>query len=399
MPAGAARGERSFVSGGATSSAAEAGRGAGGAAPSRWRLPRPHGPTLADGLSQPQDNFLLLRFLAAALVIYGHGYAIAAHEPGALDLFTRMGWKSYSGAIGVDLFFVISGFLVTGSFLRRRNVLAFAWARVLRVLPAYACCMLLSAFALGAVYTQLPLADYLHHPDTRGYVLKNMTFGVDLRWQLPGVFADNPRRDTINGSIWTLPAEVRMYAWVALLGLSGILSRRAVATVAIVGLCLLGWLAPTWVPMVPIASFLRLGGMFALGALCYVHRERIPAHGALVCGFAAACWLLRDSALYPLAFALAETAFVFWFAYRLRWHGFNRFADCSYGMYLWGFPIQQVVAHHVPTATPLVNAAIGTLLAIGVGLLSWHLVEKPVLSAKDWPRRWLARRAMRPRPG
>lgn len=366
----------------------------GDGARARWRarLPRLDRFTLADGLAQRQDNFLLLRFIAAALVIHGHGYAMAPHAPDSVDLFTRLGWKTYSGAIGVDLFFVISGFLVSGSFLRRRNVLVFVWARALRVVPAYACCLLLSAFVLGALYTQLPLADYLHHPATRDYVLKNLQFGVDLRWQLPGVFADNPRRDTINGSIWTLPAEVRMYAWVALLGLFGILSRRALATAAIAVLCLIGWLAPAYLPLVPIAAFLRLGGMFALGALCYLHRDRIPAHGAVVCGLAAACWLLHDSAVFPLAFALAETAFVFWFAYRLRWHGFNRFADCSYGMYLWGFPLQQAVAHHVPTAAPLLNAAISLPLAVALGLLSWHLVEKPALAAKDWPRQWWQRK-------
>lgn len=347
--------------------------------------------TLADGLRRKQDNFLLLRFLAAALVIYGHSYAMTVHAPEAVDVFTRMGWKNYSGTIGVDLFFIISGFLVTGSFLRRKNLIAFVWARALRLVPAYAACMVLTAFVLGAIYTQLPLSEYLHHPGTRGYVLTNMKFGTDLHWDLPGVFADNPRRTTVNGSIWTLPVEVRVYVWLAIIGALGLLSRRSVATVVVLGLMLAGWLLPTQMPLLPIASFLHLAAMFALGVLCYVHRDWLPASGFVVAALAAACWLLHGTALYAVAFALAETAFAFWFAYRLPLPSLDRLGDASYGLYLWGFPVQQMVAHQFPTATPLMNAALSLPLAAGLGYLLWHLIEKPTLAAKEWPQRMLRR--------
>jgi peptidoglycan/LPS O-acetylase OafA/YrhL len=348
---------------------------------------RPHWFTLADGLARRHDNFLLLRFLAAALVIYGHGYALTVHAPGVVDLFTRLHWRNYSGTIGVDLFFVISGFLVTGSYLRRRNLFAFVWARTLRLVPAYAVCMLLSALVLGAAYTQLPLADYLQHPDTRGYVLTNLKFGVNLQWNLPGVFTDNPRSATVNGSIWTLPAEVRMYVWLAIVGVLGLLSRRSLATLTILGLLLAGWLAPQQIPLLPIASFLHLGAMFALGVLCYVHRDWLPASGFVVAALAAACWMLHATVLYPVAFALAEAAFAFWFAYRLSLPSLDRFGDASYGLYLWGFPVQQMVAHQFPAGTPLMNAALSLPFAAALGFLSWHLVEKPTLSAKEWPQR------------
>jgi peptidoglycan/LPS O-acetylase OafA/YrhL len=350
---------------------------AAAASPRRWI-------TLAEGLDQRQDNFLLLRFLAAALVIYGHGYAMTVHAPDAVDIFVRLGWGSYSGAIGVDLFFVVSGFLVSGSFLRRRGLGIFIWARALRLLPAFAVCLLLSAFVLGAIYTQLPLHDYLLHPDTRGYVLANLRLGRGSHWDLPGVFLDNPRRSTVNGSIWTLPIEVRMYAWIAFVGGIGLLARRGWASAAIVALLAVGWFTPGHVPLLTIPGSPRLAAMFAIGALCYLHRERIPVHGALPCVLAAACWLLAGTWAYPIAFALAETAFVFWFAYRLRWYSFNRFGDYSYGMYLWGFPIQQVVAQHFPHAAPWQNSALALPAATFLGVLSWRFVEKPALVLKGW---------------
>lgn len=346
-------------------------------------LLRPY--TLADGLARHADNFLLLRMLAAAAVIYGHAYALVVTH-GERDVFIRMGWGSYSGTIAVDLFFIVSGFLVTGSYLRRRNVFAFAWARALRVLPGYASCLVASAFVLGALYTTLPLATYLAHAGTLDYVQVNLKLGTHLVWRLPEVFVDNPRRDTINGSIWTLPAEVRMYLWVAFAGALGILARRWACSLLLFGLFVLGLLAPEHLWWVPHPAFVRLAGCFALGVLCYLYRDAIPANGWWLATCTVLAWALRHTPMYPFAFALAEAAFVFWFAYRTRWHGYNRLGDYSYGLYLWGYPMQQVVAHHLPSTSPLANAALALPLALLVAVLSWHLVEKPAIGLKSAPR-------------
>ncbi len=347
--------------------------------------------TLAEGLALRQDNFLLLRMLAAALVIYGHGFAVVVHG-GERDVFARMGWGHYSGALAVDAFFLISGFLVSASFLRRRNVLAFLWARTLRVVPAYAACLLGCSLVLGAIYTSLPLGQYLAEPATHAYVLKNLHFDTAMVWRLPGVFVDNPRRATINGSLWTLPAEVRMYLWVALVGLLGILSRRAWCNVLLAGLFVLGLLAPGYLWFVPHPAFVRLAGFFALGVFCCINRDVVPASGWLVVALAFLSWVLRSSAAYPFVFGLTEAAFVFWFAYCTPWHGYNRLGDYSYGLYLWGFPAQQVIAHHVPATTPLVNAALALPLALAIAIASWHAVEKPALTLKSMPRKDRARR-------
>ena len=370
---------------------------------SGWSLSsvwRPY--TLADGLAARADNFLLLRMLAAAAVIYGHGPAMVGHH-GQQDLFVRMGWGVYSGTLAVDLFFLTSGFLVTGSFLRRHNVLEFLWARALRVLPGYLLCLLGCAFVLGAIYTILPLPDYLAHPGTRDYVLTNAQLGIDLVWRLPGVFTDNPRRDTINGSIWTLPAEVRMYLWVALVGLLGILSRRALCNGLLFGLFVLGLIAPEHLPLIPHSAFVRLAGFFALGVFCYLNRDRIPANGFVLVAFAILAWLLRSTPVFPYALGLAEAAFVFWFAYRTPWYGYNRAGDYSYGLYLWGYPAQQVMAHHFPQTTPLLNSALSLPLAAAIAIVSWHLVERPAIGWKALPRRWwqahvAPRLALRPAP-
>lgn len=340
--------------------------------------------TIADGLAQGSDNFLLLRFLAAAAVIYGHAPSINGSGPP--DLFLRLNWGRYSGQIAVDLFFVISGFLVSASWLRRGHLLDFLRARALRIVPAYAICVLACAFAVGPIFTALPLREYFSDAQTWNYALTNLHFGPHLIWLLPGVFANNPV-PVVNGSIWTLPVEVLMYVCAALLGVAGILARRLwlTAVLATGSVVVIVWVQP--LVSATLSDSLRMAALFALGGICYVWRTRIPNSGAVLLILVALAWLARDTPAYAYLFTLAETAFVFWFAYGLggkesRLRGFNRVGDYSYGLYLWGYPAQQMVVAVAGPQTALVNAVCGFAVALLLAMASWHLVERPALRWK-----------------
>lgn len=340
--------------------------------------------TIADGLAQGSDNFLLLRFLAAAAVIYGHSPSINGSGP--QDLFLRLNWGRYSGQIAVDLFFVISGFLVSASWLRREHLIDFVRARALRIVPAYAVCVLACAFAVGPIFTTLPLAEYFSDPQTWDYALTNLHFGPHLAWLLPGVFADHPVT-IVNGSIWTLPVEVLMYVCVALLGVVGILARRMwlMAVLAVGFVLVVVWVQP--IVSATLSDCLCMAALFALGGICYVWRARIPNSGAVLLVLVALAWLARSTPAYAYLFTLAETAFVFWFAYGLgstgsRLRGFNRFGDYSYGLYLWGYPAQQMVVAIAGPQSAFVNAVCGFAIALLLAIASWHIVERPALRWK-----------------
>jgi len=301
--------------------------------------------------------------------------------PGVMDFVRRanIGDDVYTGSLAVDVFFVISGFLVTSSYLHRDDLGLFLKSRALRVLPAYAACLVLIAFGLGAIYTELPMWDYLTAPETRDYVITNMQLG-DLRWTLPGVFTHNPHPNAVNGCLWTLPAELRMYAWVAILGSLGLLRRRWIANVTLGALCIIGIYNPG---IMPQAAFLHLAGFFLFGAFCYVNRRWVPISDWLLLALVAltAISLHGPMGLWALSGTLAYGSL--WFAYRPNFHFFNRFGNYSYGLYLWGFPIEQAVAHWfgVPTE-PMLIFALSLPLALLCAILSWHLVEKPALNLK-----------------
>ncbi|MDZ4812351.1 MAG: acyltransferase [Pseudomonadota bacterium] len=361
--------------------------------------------SLADCLNQGRDNFLPLRLIAAVLVVFGHSYALA-QSPGLHDFIGKAGWGPgvYTGSIAVDIFFVVSGFLVVGSYVRRRDLKFFVGSRVLRILPAYLVCVVLCAYLIGPFVTQLPVVDYLLHRDTLAYVLKNLDF-IRLEWYLPGVFESNPHPRVVNGSLWTLPVEVRLYVLVALVGACGLLHRRWMFNL------LLGAVVMLWAWQSEPANFLfrndttlRLAGLFALGSAFYLNREFIPLNGYLACVLVLIAWWMHGTPYFMSLFGLALGYGSLWFAYVPRLGRFNRIGDYSYGVYLWGFPVQQLVVRALEAPTPMLLFFGSLPIVLLIAIASWHWVEKPLLRLKHtpmqrWPLAVLGRDGVREVPG
>jgi peptidoglycan/LPS O-acetylase OafA/YrhL len=364
-------------------------------------VPVPASPSLADSLKQGRDNFLLLRLLAASMVVFGHSYAIA-QIPGLHDFIAMSGWGPgvYTGSIAVDIFFVVSGFLVTGSYVNRRDLRQFLRSRFLRIVPAYLACVVITALVVGTLVSELSTTQYLGHVDTLRYIIKNLTF-TNLEWYLPGVFESNPHPRVVNGSLWTLPAEVRMYAWVAIFGLAGLLHRRWLFNV-IIGLAfiLAAWFPDQATSLFRVDSYFRLAGLFALGAVFYLNREFIPLNGLIAAALVLLCYWLHGTAHFMSVFAVALAYVSLWLAYAPRIPGFEKIGDYSYGVYLWGFPVQQTVAWVIGSPTPMQVFAWAMPITLLIAVASWHWLEKPALRLKHLPmHRWpmaLLRRAPEP---
>ena len=337
--------------------------------------------TIADELIRKKDNFQLLRFIAAANVIYHHAYTIAGGS-GPANLFDWLGWWRPAPYLDVDLFFVMSGFLVTASFVRTKDVAVFLWARFLRILPGLFYCLVVTACVIGPIFTERNLDAYFRDPGVVGYVVRNIQMRTDWLKDLPGVFVDNPQKATVNGSIWTMPALARMYACVAILGFLGILSKKRRFNVVVGSLLILVLWFDWELPLLPGKEYARMALMFAAGAFVFVNRSWLPMPRVLLLSTIAAAFLLRSTDACRYLFSAAEVMFVFWFAYGLKWYGFNRIADYSYGIYLWGYPSQQMVAAIDGRLPCWANAAIGFILALLLAIGSWHLVEKPALRMK-----------------
>lgn len=329
------------------------------------------------------NNFNLIRFAAATAVVFFHSYALTnrfGDEP-----LARLAPELNFGVVGVKAFFFVSGFLVTRSYLQHPRIAAFASARALRIYPGLVCATLVS-IVLAAWSSALPLGTFLAHPQTLDYAWRTAT-ALDVRYFLPGAFVSNPYPNGVNGSLWTLPVELRLYLVVAVAGVVGLLTRKLLWTIAVA--CVVAFYAalPERFPLVDLGGPVtrQLALLFALGSLAYVWQSRIALSlpAALVALFLIA-WnpagagrgVLFDPLLGYLLLVIAYHP-------RLAWPAFNRIGDYSYGLYVYSFPIQQTLAARIAGLEPMGLFATSFPLTLALAALSWHVVEKPALGLKS----------------
>lgn len=322
------------------------------------------------------NNFNLLRLLFALMVVVYH----AAILPGIAGWEQIEGWTSIGAEIGVQGFFILSGYLVWASLERSASLGLYAEKRARRLLPAYITVVLACAIAAAVLVPAvrenvMALASYI------GW---NLTFLNFMAPSLPGVFEAN-RFTEINGALWTLKIEVMFYLILPvlayLLKLAG--SRRWIL-IAIIYVA-----AEAWRFILPLQG----------GAMVEVARQLPGQMSFFITGIALCAWrkeLNWRSALAPVGILLLAVSLALPQAAPLRAAGLGivavwlavgiprlfdaaRFGDLSYGLYIVHFPILQCVIAAGLFATPTVGFAVAGVASLAAALLLWWLIERPAL--------------------
>lgn len=323
---------------------------------------------------RPNNNFTIIRLIAALLVIYGHSYPIVGS--GHPDLILQLLQFRFAGAVAVDVFFVISGFLICASW-ERNSLSQFVTARVLRIYPALIVCVLLSVFVLGFFLSTDP--SYFSYPDVWRYIKSNATL-ISTSYYLPGVFETHPDK-AINGSIWSLSYEVRLYAYLAVLGGLSLLkpNRYLWACIAIGLAYFFGLFAHTH--FVDDKSWRNLVPFFMAGAFCWIYRKSIILSAPVLMLMIIGCIgsYKTDKFIYFYFVTLIYATFYLAYVPNIRW---NPKKDLSYGVYLYGWPVQQLVVHFIPGCSAELNATVSIIVALGLGYLSWTFIESPALELR-----------------
>ncbi len=343
--------------------------------------------TLAD-IGRGRDNNLnLIRMIAATGVLISHAWPVTTGDVKDQPLASLLGGIDL-GMICVYIFFAISGYLIAQSYDRDPKLTHFWTARVLRIFPALLVVLLLTALVLAPIVTVATVDAVMKAAPE--YILRNFTL-FSLQQFLPGVFQGNPVGGPTNIPLWTLSHELLCYFFATLLGLAGLLKQPRLMLIVWL-LFLLLYAATLYLqPMERLVALAKLAFPFMIGVLYFVWRKRLPMSWTIgvLLGLIAA--VFHGSFIFREIFVFALVYWIFLFGYLLRGpiRAYNRLGDYSYGIYIFAFPIQQLVVYY-GIKTPLMNIALTFPLALACAVLSWTFIERPALA--------LARRLKTTRP-
>ena len=317
----------------------------------------------------PRRNSLnFVRLVLATMVIVWHSFPLTGHD---------VSWEPARQLLGegwVDGFFAISGFLIVSSWMRDPHWLRYLSARFLRIMPAFWTCLVVTAFVLA------PLTAGVLGPDNLAYVMRNSALWI-FQYGIAGTPDGVPYDGVWNGSLWTLAWEFLCYLGVLVLGVTGLLRRQFTVPV----LFLLAWAGVAATTLGVVDNFYvergsRFGVMFLAGALIWQYRSRIIISRRYV---VAACALLLVSLALPdyrLIAALPVAYLVMVVGAVVQRPGLRMRNDISYGIYIYAFPVQQVLALWGLWQWGVAAFAVVSIAAtIPLAAASWFLVEKPAL--------------------
>ncbi|MBW9118005.1 acyltransferase [Rhizobium cauense] len=329
-------------------------------------------------------GFDYLRVVLAVAVLCIHSFAVSYGKVGEVFLFE----PPLRGLITFVLpaFFALSGFLVSASLLRTRNVARFLGLRALRLVPALAVEVTLCALLLGPVFTTLPLVSYFSDPEFLAYFWNIVGH---IHYLLPGLFRDNPYYQAVNVSLWTIPYELECYIALTALAVIGVIYRPAVliAAVVLAHLAVIGrdlWRGAAELPMDGALPGRILLLSFLAGVVLFICRDHIKVTPlrAIVAAIVSFVMLNLPYAPYFAAFPVAYVTVALGLT-RPPKHRFLASGDYSYGIYLYAFPVQQTVAHLFPQHREwYLNIALALPITMLLAIFSWHAVEKHALKLK-----------------
>lgn len=330
-----------------------------------------------------KNSYDALRLLAAILVIFSHSFAVTGHDQ------LGIGQVSF-GAFGVWVFFILSGYLISKSWDQYPRFNIFFAKRALRIFPGLIVALLFTVITIGFFFTTLNTGEYFLKQETWSYF--NNIFLYNTVSTLPGAFENNLYPNVVNGSLWTLAYEFTMYVLIALIGVFKVYKK--VKPIYIwAGFLLLSLLIAIFGKEIfslslfylSMNEIIILGLLFFSGVMMYKYQNIIAlktSYGvvALIL-FIALSYLLPS---YTPIFGATLLTYAIFSIGKIPFFSFvGKYGDFSYGLYIYSFPIQQMIAAATHTTSIGKMFIASLILTLVIAVLSWHLVESKALKLKS----------------
>lgn len=329
------------------------------------------------GNGRHTNNYNLLRFVFASLVIVSHAIEIKFGNRDN-EILTRIFGTLSFGELAVDSFFILSGFLISKSWIERPDIAFYLKSRILRIYPGFIASSLLCTFIVGPLYSDSTYYDNLNffryiksivllsEPSTNGLFL--------------GSF-----HPVMNGSVWSIFIEFCCYTLLLIFGISKLLSKRypwillTVCVIAVYALDRLHILNTGWIYL-----YVRCTMFFCAGCCFYLYKDSLTWNKKYAISAAIA------AALFMFNSIIAEIALAFFWGYSIIYFAnngsnflnFNKLPDISYGIYLYAWPVNKVIYQEAPEINPYLCMVVTLALSICIATISWYAIERPFLSLK-----------------
>ena len=329
------------------------------------------------------------------MVLFSHSFALLGVADPIRAIVTG---SSDPGDLAVDGFFLISGYLITRSWVSDPSVPRFLARRALRLYPAFVVASVISVFLVGPLGAAV-VGDYFHELNLRQVLAGFLLLREPLT---PTVFAGTPV-GSVNGSMWTISFEARCYLLAMLLGLAGLFRKRVTLLILTVAVgCAISYALPEagqndnqhvlfGIKAVRVSDWMAwFAALFLTGSCFFVFQSRIRftlwGLALSICVLVASLFnahLLRPGILLGGAYTVFALATMLGQSQTQR----RTLPDVSYGMYLYGWPVQKLLGWYVAGLSPWPMFFLSLTISAALGWLSWTFIERPALTQKPRQRR------------
>ena len=330
---------------------------------------------LKDTVGQKSENLQIVRFIAAIMVVISHSFNLSTGSLANEWGLVLTNGQFTMGAMAVSVFFLCGGYLIAMSMEKAKTGAKYFEARLIRLLPPLFFVTLLVTL-LGGLLTTLSPIDYYTSVNTWKYMLNSVFV---LTHNLPGVFEGNVLNATVNGALWTLPVEFICYILCFIAYKLGFMNKKrfpwSIPLVCIGSAAV--WYVGGIIPLV--REVVRPVLLFYIGMGYWIYREHIKLNVKYM-AFAIiglfVLFFLNMGFLAKLLF-FPYIMMTLWFGCKQCSSKIGKLGNYSYGIYLWGFPIQQTIIHFFGgEMNSYVNFLIAIPITIVFGIITYELSER-----------------------
>jgi peptidoglycan/LPS O-acetylase OafA/YrhL len=332
------------------------------------------------------NNFDFLRLFFSSAVIFSHSFPLT-NNPEIIAVITNN--QIGLGGLSVEIFFIISGYLILNSLKYSKTPLNFLWKRCLRIYPALFVMLL---FSLVIIFFAYKGENIFLEGDFKSYLPNNLKL-YKVQYSVPNVFENNLYPNAINGSLWSLCYEFTMYIFVLLLFYfkNKIKSLAIILTISFLFCVFAHYFNPN--ALVDFFHYFylesnlvyKLTSCFIAGSLLsLIDLEKYNNfHNKIFLFLIIIISIYLNFYSYIFLFILPILVLLVGISYSKTLNYIpHKIGDISYGVYIYGFLIQQTLMNFYKF-NPYTLFFLSLTITYIISCFSWHYIELKCLRYKS----------------